>query len=56
LKSSCDVLAFTNNPGIDLWMKHRGRKMNELVHCLCGLISSATVMYNFFPDSSKESS
>jgi hypothetical protein len=56
LKSSCDVLAFTNNPGIDLWLKHRGRKMNELIHCLCGLISASTVMYNFFPDSSNEPS
>jgi hypothetical protein len=56
LKSSCDVLAFTNNPGIDLWQKHYGRKMHEGLHCLCGLISASTVMYNFFPNASNEPS
>jgi hypothetical protein len=56
LKSSCDVLAFTNNPGIDLWQKHNGRKMHEGLHCLCGLISASTVMYNFFPNASNEPS
>jgi hypothetical protein len=56
LKSSCDVLAFTNNPGIDLWKKRYGRKMHEGLHCLCGLISASTVMYNFFPNASNESS
>jgi hypothetical protein len=56
LKSSCDVLAFTNNPGIDLWQKHRGRKMHEGLHCLCGMISASTVMYNFFPNASNEPS
>jgi hypothetical protein len=56
LKSSCDVLAFTNNPGIDLWKKHYGRSMHEGLHCLCGLISASTVMYNFFPDASNEPS
>jgi hypothetical protein len=56
LKSSCDVLAFTNNAGIDLWQKYYGRKMHEGLHCLCGLISASTVMYNFFPNASNEPS
>jgi len=51
LKSICDVLVFSNNPGIDLHQKWRGRKNNEGLHCVCGLISAGTVIYNNFPDS-----
>lgn len=36
VKSCCDVLVFSNNPGIDLWKKRTGRKMHEGFHCLCG--------------------
>ena len=50
LKSCCDVLVFSNNPGIDLWKKYRGKKLNEGVHCLGGLLSASTVIYNNFPN------
>ncbi|GKY93337.1 hypothetical protein MPSEU_000301300 [Mayamaea pseudoterrestris] len=53
LKSICDVLVFSNNPGLDLWQTYRGRKMHEGFHCLCGLTSAATVLYNNFPDAKK---
>lgn len=49
IKSTCDVLVFSNNPGVDLWKKHRGRKMNEGFHCLCGLISTSAVLCKNFP-------
>uniref|UniRef100_A0A7S3PDJ1 Peroxisomal biogenesis factor 11 n=1 Tax=Amphora coffeiformis TaxID=265554 RepID=A0A7S3PDJ1_9STRA len=52
LKSVCDILVFSNNPGIDLWQKHSGSKMNELVHCLCGLTSASVVLYKNYPDAS----
>lgn len=48
-KSCSDVLVFSNNPGIDLWMKLRGKKLNEGIHCAGGLISASTVLYNNFP-------
>lgn len=51
LKSCCDVMVFTNMPGIDLHKKLRGKKNHEGLHCLCGLISASTVIYNNFPDS-----
>jgi hypothetical protein len=50
-KSCCDVMVFSNNPGIDLHKKWRGKKNNEGIHCLLGLISAGTVLYNNFPDS-----
>ena len=50
LKSCCDVMVFSNNPGIDLHKKLRGRKNYEGFHCMCGLISAGTVLYNNFPD------
>ena len=52
IKSCCDVLVFSNNPGINLWEKHRGSKLNEVVHCVGGMISSAVVMYNNYPNAS----
>ena len=53
LKSCVDVTVFSNNPGIDLHQKYRGKKNHEGLHCLCGLISAGTVLYNNFPDASK---
>lgn len=50
LKSCMDVAVFSNNPGIDWHQKLRGHKNNEGLHCLCGLISAGTVLYNNFPD------
>jgi hypothetical protein len=50
LKSCCDVLAFSNMPGIDLHQKYRGKKMNEGFHCLCGIVSASTVLYSNFPN------
>jgi hypothetical protein len=50
LKSCCDVLVFSNNPGLDLWKKYRGQKMHEGFHCLSGLTSAMTVLYNNYPD------
>ena len=50
LKSICDVAVFSNNPGVDLHLKLRGKKNHEGLHCLCGLISAGTVLYNNFPN------
>ena len=50
LKSCCDFMVFSNNPGIDLHMKYRGKKNHEGLHCLCGLVSASTVLYNNFPN------
>ena len=49
LKSTCDVLVFSNNAGIDLWKKYAGFKMHEGLHCLLGLTSASTVLYNNYP-------
>lgn len=49
LKSVCDILVFSNNPGVDLWKKYHGAKMNELVHCVCGLTSASVVLYKNYP-------
>lgn len=49
LKSCCDVLVFSNNTGIDFHLKYRGKKMNEYLHCACGVTSAMTVIYNNFP-------
>lgn len=53
LKSCCDVLVFSNNPGVNVWVKSRGRPMHEGFHCLCGLLSASTVLYNNFPNAIK---
>jgi len=50
LKSCCDVMVFSNNPGIDLHLKMRGKKNHEGLHCLGGLVSASTVLYNNFPN------
>ena len=51
LKSCCDILVFSNNPGVDLWRKrHSGKPLHEGFHCLCGLTSASTVLYNNFPN------
>jgi hypothetical protein len=51
-KSCCDVLVFSNNPGVDLWRRgRRGAPMHEGFHCLCGLVSASAVLYNNFPNS-----
>lgn len=50
LKSCCDIIVFSNNPGIDLHQKYRGKKNNEGLHCVCGLVSAGTVLFNNFPD------
>jgi len=50
LKSCCDALVFSNNPGIDFWKNVVGRKFHEGVHCLAGFTSASTVLYNKFPD------
>lgn len=49
-KSCMDVIVFSNNDGIDLHMKWRGRKNHEGLHCLCGLLSAGTGLYSNFPD------
>jgi len=50
LKSCCDFMVFSNNPGIDLHLKLRGKKNHEGLHCLGGLVSAGTVLYNNFPN------
>ncbi|GAX22711.1 hypothetical protein FisN_4Hh177 [Fistulifera solaris] len=50
VKSCADVLVFSNNPGIDLWMKLKGKKLHEGIHCMGGLVSASTVLYNNFPN------
>jgi Peroxisomal biogenesis factor 11 (PEX11) len=58
LKSCCDVIVFSNNPGVDLWHKYNqdcirmnrnDYKLHEGFHCVCGMISSVVVMYNNLP-------
>ncbi|GAX19240.1 hypothetical protein FisN_4Lh177 [Fistulifera solaris] len=50
VKSCADVLVFSNNPGIDLWIKLKGKKLHEGIHCVGGLVSASTVLYNNFPN------
>lgn len=50
VKSVCDVLVHSNNGGVDLWQRYRGRKMHEGLHCILGVTSAATVVYNNYPD------
>lgn len=57
LKSCCDILVFSNNPGVDLWRRRRqphggpaaAAPMHEGFHCLCGLVSAGTVLYANYP-------
>jgi hypothetical protein len=49
-KSCMDVIVFSNNDGIDLHKKWRGRKNHEGLHCLCGLLSAGTGLYSNFPN------
>lgn len=53
MQSCCDVIVFSNMPGIDLHRRMRGKKNHEGLHCLCGLISASTVIYNNFPDAER---
>lgn len=50
IKSCCDVMVFGNNAGVDLFKRFYGRKLHEGVHCVGGLISAATVLYNNYPN------
>jgi hypothetical protein len=50
MKSCCDVIVFSNNPGVDLHLKLRGRKMHEGVQSMFGIVSAITVLYNNFPN------
>ena len=52
VKSCADVLVFSNNAGIDFWVKYitHGRKLNEVIHCLSGMVSAAVVLYNNYPN------
>lgn len=50
MKSCCDVIVFSNNPGVDLHLKLRGRKMHEGVQSMFGIVSALTVLYNNFPN------
>ena len=50
LKSVCDVLVFSNNPGLDFWQKYTGAKLNEGIHCIAGLTSASVVLYKNFPE------
>jgi len=50
LKSCCDTIVFSNNAGIDLHLKYRGKKMSEGIQCICGITSAMTVLYNNFPN------
>ncbi len=50
LKSCADIMVFSNNPGVDLHLKFRGKKNQEVLHCLGGLISASTVLYANFPN------
>lgn len=49
VKSLCDVIVFSNNTGVDLWKKYRGRPLHEGLHCLCGMVSASVVLYNNYP-------
>ena len=50
LKSICDCIVFSNNPGVDLHVKFRGKKNHEGLHCCCGLVSASTVLFGNFPN------
>eukprot|EP00816_Leptocylindrus_hargravesii_P007093 CAMPEP_0196823510 /NCGR_PEP_ID=MMETSP1362-20130617/87800_1 /TAXON_ID=163516 /ORGANISM="Leptocylindrus danicus, Strain CCMP1856" /LENGTH=201 /DNA_ID=CAMNT_0042203399 /DNA_START=1 /DNA_END=606 /DNA_ORIENTATION=- len=50
IKGVVDVMVFSNNAGVDLHQKYRGKKMNEGVHSMCGLVSAFVVLYKNFPN------
>lgn len=50
VKSCCDVVVFSNNPGVDLHLKLRGRRMKEEYQSMFGIASALTVLYTNFPD------
>lgn len=54
MKSCCDVIVFSNNPGVDYWAKRRGRPLNEGIHCFCAMLSASTVLYDNFPNADKK--
>jgi len=54
LKSLCDIVVFSNNTGINWHQRWRGRKNNETIHCGCGLLSAAIVLYHQLEDRSCE--
>jgi hypothetical protein len=49
VKSMCDILVFSNNPGVDLWLRLYGYKLHELLHCVCGLTSASVILYKNYP-------
>ena len=49
-KAMCDVIVFTNIDGVDLWKKHRGKKLSDGIVGLCGIGSASTVLWNNFPN------
>lgn len=51
-KSICDVLVFGNLT--KFWKKSFGRPLPELLHCIAGLTSASTVLYNNFPNDMAE--
>jgi Peroxisomal biogenesis factor 11 (PEX11) len=50
MKSICDVLVFSNNPGVDIWKRYGGRSLHEGLHCLCEMVSASVVLYNNYPN------
>lgn len=49
LKSVCDMLVFSNNPGLEFWKRFYGHRLHEAVHCVCGLTSASVVLYKNYP-------
>lgn len=49
-KSSCDAIVFGNSPGVDLPLKFRGRRMDEGIHCVLGIVSGLMVLYKKLPN------
>lgn len=51
-KACCDITVFSNNPGVDLWKKKRGKKLSEAIVSLAGLGSASTVIWKNYPKNS----
>jgi len=49
LQLVADIIVFGNNPGVDIFLKARGKKLHEALHCLFGLVSASAVIVNKFP-------
>lgn len=49
VKLVADIIVFGNNPGVDIFLKARGKKLHEALHCLFGLVSASAVIVNKFP-------